>query len=155
MRNLPLHGAAVVNRLGSLEPRSPRDKGNIEFEFPALPLVERPHVTRNTEPWLAEPSHRTAAMFKSTRAGMRPSRPSTPMFLSGAQTFSALFLNLEPWKLTEIRNMYNRNVSTNTGTLYESHQFHYCEEKLQGKILPFSRQSGRTQSKMAPGLFLW
>ena len=50
--------------------------------------------------------------------------------------------------------MYNRNISTNTGTLYESHQFRYSEEKLQGKILPFSRQSGRTQSKMAPGLFL-
>ena len=147
--DLPLHGAAVVNWLGSLEPRSPRDKGNREFEFLATWLVQPGHVTPNTALWLAQLNPRTAAMFKSTIAGMRPAWASTPMFLSRALTISALFLNIKPWKLTEIQDVYNRNISTNIGSLLVTHKFRRMEENHLEKFLPFSRQCGRLQSKMA------
>ena len=151
MRNPPVHGAAVVNRLGSLEPRSPGDKGNREFEFPPLWLVQPGHMTRNTGLWLDEPGPRTAAMFKSTIAGMRPGRASTPMFLSRAPTISALFLKIKPWKLTEIRDMYNRNISTNTGPHLGFDKFRSIEENLLENFFPFPASAGGWGPRWRPG----
>ena len=94
----------------TLEPRSARDKGNVEFEFPVFSLDDASHVTANTGCyWWVIFTERQPCLN-----GLIPACGRTdttyPMFLSKSWNNLALFLTFKPWKLTEILFLHNPDL---------------------------------------------